>query len=542
MKLATSETVSTAIPPTLTIAATAVSPGGTIGIVVADGPANPTDWVGLFPTAANDSSYQHWTYLNGLRVPPVAGQSSATLQFTAPTVPGSYNVRLFANNGFTRLATSGKRSIVAAVPTLTINDVTVTEGNGGTTTAAFTVSLSPVNSSQSVTVGYATANGTASGGDYTPASGTLTFNPSIATQTINVTVNPDTVFEPNETFLVNLSNPVNAVIGDAQGVGTITDDDTQSTPGITVTTPTVNPGGTISFVVANGPANPLDWVGLYAATDSDTSFQEWSYLNGLKVAPVAGQSNATLQFVAPTVMGTYQLRLFANNGYTRLATSAVITVSTVPTLTINDVSMIEGTSGVSTAIFTVSLSPQNASQTVTVAYATADGTASVSNGDYLAASGTLTFNPSAATRTINVTVIGDSPIEPNETFTVNLSNPTNAVIGDAQGVGTIINDDSPGIFLNTPNVHPGDTISFTLTNGPRNTTDWLGLFSSGAGDTAFVDWIYLNGLKVAPIAAPPLPRTLEFVAPAVAGVYNIRFFANNGYGLLTTSATVTVSP
>ncbi len=73
-------------------------------------------------------------------------------------------------------------------------------------------------STQTVTVQYATANGTATAGsDYTTTSGTLTFTPGQLTQTVPVPVLGDTVFEPTETFVVNLSNPINATIGDGQG-------------------------------------------------------------------------------------------------------------------------------------------------------------------------------------------------------------------------------------------------------------------------------------------------------------------------------------
>src|SRR6185369_1241544 len=76
-------------------------------------------------------------------------------------------------------------------------------------------------------VDYATANGTATAGsgDYVATSGTLNFAPGDTTATISVTVNGDTLFERNETVIVNLTNPVNALIADSQGVGTIGNDD-----------------------------------------------------------------------------------------------------------------------------------------------------------------------------------------------------------------------------------------------------------------------------------------------------------------------------
>jgi hypothetical protein len=111
-------------------------------------------------------------------------------------------------------------------PTISINDVSVNEGNAGTTSAGFTVSLSNA-SSQTITVNYATANGTATAGtDYTSASGTVTFTPGQTSQPLSVSVNGDLLNEETSlTFNVNLATPTNATIADSQGVGTITDDD-----------------------------------------------------------------------------------------------------------------------------------------------------------------------------------------------------------------------------------------------------------------------------------------------------------------------------
>jgi hypothetical protein len=108
---------------------------------------------------------------------------------------------------------------------LSINDVTVTEGNSGVTNAAFAVSLAQA-SANPVTVDFATADNTATTpSDYTAASGTLTFAPGETTKTITVLVNGDTLVEPDETFFVNLSNIVGATAADAQGQGTIVNDD-----------------------------------------------------------------------------------------------------------------------------------------------------------------------------------------------------------------------------------------------------------------------------------------------------------------------------
>jgi hypothetical protein len=111
-----------------------------------------------------------------------------------------------------------------------------------------------------------------------------------------------------------------------------------------------------------------------------------------------------------------------------------------PQLTINDVSKKEGNRGTTSFVFTVSLSAPSG-KWVSVNFATADGTAMVSDSDYLATSGNVNFAPGVTTATIIVSVRGDTKKEANETFFVNLSGATNATISDSQGVGTIVNDD-----------------------------------------------------------------------------------------------------
>jgi hypothetical protein len=117
----------------------------------------------------------------------------------------------------------------APQPSLSINDVSQAEGNNGGTNFVFTVTLSAA-SGQTVTVQFATADGTASsangkGKDYTSKSGTLTFDPGVLSQTISVSVKGDRNVEANETFFVNLSNANGATLADSQGLGSIVNDD-----------------------------------------------------------------------------------------------------------------------------------------------------------------------------------------------------------------------------------------------------------------------------------------------------------------------------
>jgi len=111
-------------------------------------------------------------------------------------------------------------------PAFDVSDVTVVEGTGGTTSAVFTVTLS-LSQSAPLSVGFATADGTAVAGlDYTAASGTLTFAAGVTTQTVTVTITPDANVEADETFFLRLSNPtVGTILANPLAVATVTNDD-----------------------------------------------------------------------------------------------------------------------------------------------------------------------------------------------------------------------------------------------------------------------------------------------------------------------------
>ncbi|MXY15704.1 MAG: hypothetical protein F4Y57_01515, partial [Acidobacteria bacterium] len=107
-------------------------------------------------------------------------------------------------------------------PSLSVQDVTVAEDDG---TADFTVSLD-IASGETVTVDYATADGTAqAGSDYTADSGSLTFNPGDLSKTVSVSVTDDSLGEASETFGFTLSNVANASLSSATSHGTINDNE-----------------------------------------------------------------------------------------------------------------------------------------------------------------------------------------------------------------------------------------------------------------------------------------------------------------------------
>lgn len=284
--------------------------------------------------------------------------------------------RLFLATGDTQL-TPEVGSVTLdynTLPSLSINDVSVTEGDTGTANTVFTVTLSAT-STHTTTVNYTTAISTAvAPADYLTATGLLTFPPDVTTRTITVAVVGDLIDENNEKFLVNLSSPTNATISDSQGAGTITDNDPE------------------------------------------------------------------------------------------------------PTVSINNITVTESNSGTTNAVFTVSLS-RASGKIINVDYATANSSATAPD-DYLAASGTLTFTPGTITQQVTVVINGDSIVESNETFQVNLTNLVNlnASGNDTQGIGTITNDDAAGVTItqsggSTHVVEGGvtDTYQIKLTSQPAAT-------------------------------------------------------------------------
>src|SRR5207249_2584459 len=107
-------------------------------------------------------------------------------------------------------------------------------------------------------------------------------------------------------------------------------------------------------------------------------------------------------------------------------TATAITTVNLPSLSIDDPAVTEGDTGTINAVFTVQLSPAS-SQTLSVAFATVDGTA-VAPADYFSTNGTLLFSPGQTNKTIVVAVRGDMVSEADESFYVNLLNPTNAML------------------------------------------------------------------------------------------------------------------
>jgi hypothetical protein len=311
-------------------------------------------------------------------------------------------------------------------------------------------------SCQPLTVNYASADGTATAGsDYQASAGTLTFAPGVTSQTIALNAFGDRTAEPDETFFVNLSNAQAAAITVAQATATILNDD-GAAPSLSINNASVTEGNSgnaiASFTVTLSVAASQTVTVNYSTADGTaTAGSDYTATSGTLTFP-AGTRTRTIGVsvlgdttTEPNETFTVGLSGAANASISQgQGTGTIVNDDGTPpaTLSINSRSVAEGNSGTTTAVFTVSLSSP-AGQTVTVNYSTADGTATAGS-DYTAASGTLTFPAGSLTpQTINVVVLGDANQEPDESFFVNLANPSGALIESGQGTGTITNDDLP---------------------------------------------------------------------------------------------------
>jgi CSLREA domain-containing protein len=174
------------------------------------------------------------------------------------------------------------------LPTLSIGDVTQSEGNSGTTSFTFTVTRSGDLSAGS-SVAYALADGTATlaDHDYQANANTIAFDPGQASKTITVLVNGDTKFESNETFFVNLSSPSGATIADGQATGTIANDDVQQQQ--------PPPSGSVSIIT--DPCNSSKKaLGIAGTSNSDVIVVSYAGAQGKAKVTINGVNKGTFSF------------------------------------------------------------------------------------------------------------------------------------------------------------------------------------------------------------------------------------------------------
>ena len=411
---------------------------------------------------------------------------------------------------------------VAAVDAVSINDVSIAEGNSGAVDVSFTVARS-LNEAD-FTVKWVTANGTAvQPGDYAAGSGTLTFAAGGAlSQTVTVSIKGDVLAEADETVFVDLTDLVvtggAASMLDARGAATILNDDANRPP--TVATP---------ISERNAPVTAAFSYAFPANTFADADGHPLTYgatLNDGSALPAWLSFNAGTRTFSGTPavanIGRYTVRLTATDNWVppgSVSTDFVIAVG-YP-VSVANTSVTEGNSGTASLVFTVSRTVTDTAFAVNYAFS---GTA-VSGTDYVAIpGGTLNFAAGGAlSQTVTVTVNGDTVIEVGETVILTLSGIVNTtgstVLGTAAGTGTIVNDDFVPSRFPASGVLGGTVKGFIdLDAAPLTGGAEIPAFDP-ASKRAFTS--SGTGIQVIDLTNPAAPAFVTVITPATLGVVGL---------------------
>lgn len=418
-----------------------------------------------------------------------------------------------------------------ANPAASVGDATVVEGAGPLT---FTISLS--NPSQKpVVVNYTTVDGSAhQPGDYTATSGAATFAPGTLTQTVDVPVIDDHAWSGDRTLSMSLVSAVNATASAVDGTGTIVEDDP---PPVAVADASAHegPGAALDFAVSLGadPNFPVTVSyetsdgsahapGRYAAASGTLSFSPGGPLTQHVVVPVVDDAVYNEGASADPTQ-TMTLTASTANGVSADGLGTIVDDETRPAvLNIGSATIREGDTFTRTVKLGVTLN-EIATQTVTVHYATAPGSAHVGT-DFTAKSGTLTFKPGQIYKPVSIPVKGDLLNEGDESFTVQLSSPANAVIDHATGTVVIRDDDNPsasGTEASISDVSGSEgsglkkktTLSFIVSLNQRPSSTVTLKYHTVSGTANTLDYVAKSG-------------TLTFTTKQVAKVVTIQVNAD----------------
>ena len=328
--------------------------------------------------------------------------------------------------------------------------------------ATFLLRLSAATTKEVTVLATTRATGTTAqpGSDFVARTETLRIPAGQTSATFTVDVIDDQVPEGNESFVVDLSQPVNATLSNGWypwAVGSITDDDTTTPmPAVTIDDAMIVEGhsGTKKLFVR---------VRLTAAPTTQASVA-WATADGTALAGTDYESTTgTLTFgpgtieqtIAVTILGdaaveadeTFTVNLTSPTGALFARSTATCTITNddasppppMPAVTVSGGGAMEGHSGTASIAVLVSLSSP-AQSPVSVTYATVSGTATAGT-DYLHAGGTLTFAAGETTRSIVISVLGDTLTEGEESFTVQLTSGAGVTIESGTAVCTIVDDD-----------------------------------------------------------------------------------------------------
>jgi len=467
-------------PPSLTVDQTTVGPGAPITVTLTNGFGGIFDWIAIASATEPDASYIQSTFVG-------EGVTDRTWTIEAPQAPGSYEFRLFLNNGFFRVATSPAVTVDGAIsPVPIIASMSVTEAVAGAAPVTLTVLGSKFVASSAVAW-----NGS--------ARSTTFVSPTQLIATISA-----------EDLSVAGAVPVTVVTpapgGGSSAALTFT---VLPAPTLSVSAATAVAGSSVTVTLTNGLGGSLDWFAFAAIGAASNNYVEFTYVG-------AGVTTRTWTVTAPSTPGVYEFRLFRQGSFVRAATSPSVTVAPPPppVLAVNATSVAGG-------------------QPVTVTLTNGEG----GNQDWLSFGATGAADNSymfftyvgagVTTRTWTVTAPNTAGtyefrVYKNGSFIRLATSPTVTVTGPPPP--------SPVLTVSQTTAGPGGSVTVTLNNGVGGASDFLALAATGASDASY--------LQSTNVGQGITTRTWTVTMPSTLGTYEFRLFVNGARA--ATSPTVTV--
>ena len=452
------------------------------------------------PSYTDQSATQGVDYTRNTSAATFAGSAGETQSFTVATIE---DTELERDETFSvQLTVSGTSETVNASstavgtiqndddrPFLGLNSPSVAEGDSGTTTMTFTARLTDANgrtqaSSEKIIADYSVlseSDDTATAGtDYKATSGSVTFAPGETSKTIDVDIVGDTEIEKDETFTVKWTNWSSVWLAHYSKKGTIANDDTGTGAILSIDDASASEGDDITFTLKLDRAVAGGFKVTPTYTDG-TATQGVDYTVNTSDVTFAGNAAETNSFTVSTtedneVEGdeTFTISLTVTDTSeevvaTATATGTIKNDDDRPFLGLNSPSVTEGDSDTTTMTFTARLTDANgrtqaSSETITAKYevlSESDDTASAGS-DYQAKTGTVTFAPGETSKTIDVSIIGDTEEESNETFTVKWTSWGNVWLAHYSKKGTILDNDGAKVTISSGIATEGDDITFSV--------------------------------------------------------------------------------
>ncbi|OFW25350.1 MAG: hypothetical protein A3H97_06430, partial [Acidobacteria bacterium RIFCSPLOWO2_02_FULL_65_29] len=460
-------------PPSISVSASTVVPGGPVTMTLVDGFGGPTDWLSWVAVGAPNTPSIQWRYVG-------SGATTTTWTINVPTTQGQYEFRLFIDNGYLRKATSPPVTVAPPPnPVPVVTSLSPSHTPAGST--GFTMTVNGTGFVQASMVRW---NGAARPTTYVSATQIRAAIGAADVATVGVAA--VSVFSPEP----------------GGGTSDAASFAIDPPPSLAVSATTASGNTPVTVTLSDGLGGATDWLALAATSASNTSYLQWTYVG-------AGVTTRTWTVNVPSTVGTYEFRLF-NNGYTRVATSAAITVlPPAPLLT----SLSPAAAPVGGAAFTLA----------------------VNGGNFLASSLVRWNGADRATTYVSASqvraAIPASDLVSAGTASVTVFNP--APGGGTSGALTFAISHPPVLSVGVTSVVGGSQVTVTLSNGYGGSTDWLALASTSAANTSYLQWIY--------VGTGVTTRTWMVTMPTTAGTYEFRAFVN-GYTRVATSPPVSVTP